>query len=419
MKKNEKNIQYNIFKSEACGHSIEYKMVKAEEKKPEDTITNQLVSHAKEGKKTGIKKLDNIIADAHGESRMATPSELSFKNKETKKNEEETSDMEKCIDNPDCGCQKESKKLMKKSEKFYIQKIQELRKAFGKPTQEQIDYQRKYSPSVKAAYENSLPKIDTAAQGGKLADSLGMPSAQEMTRPLVQTSQPVRTPDLSPQQNFDNAQNYNKQVKTASNNFIGNLANANPAANAAAQQTNTAAPIPNSPYAASQQYEQEQKQTAQAPAAQAPAANPAAQAPAAKQQSFGEKFKEEQAKRQKMMAEGVYDPNNAEHNTFKWTNPSTGKESVFHNFSKDDFTQGLGAKYNPGSKNPATQAPAERSPALEQQASPANFGGTTPSSAPKMNTGSPNKFGPTTPTPADGQLKETNTNKMNPAGGPV
>ena len=129
MKKDEKNFEYKIVKSEACGHVIEYKMIKSEEK-PRGNLVRQVVDYAKKGKKTGINLLDNMIADAKDEKRMASPAEtaeLKDKAKEKKQTKLAASEEEcKCEDKTEkCECED---KGMKKREKFYIQKIQELRK---------------------------------------------------------------------------------------------------------------------------------------------------------------------------------------------------------------------------------------------------------------------------------------------------
>jgi hypothetical protein len=400
MKKNEKDIQYKILKSEACGHSIEYRMIKKETELEKAKIDEGL--SAKEKKKARKERNEEFVPHekekfhSEGYREYKTPQnkeklKQKLKSKERPKlpSKEDleypmaaSEEMEKCIDNPDCGCQ-EKKKEMKKSSSFYIQKIQELRKAVSSMAE---NTPKIPNSQLKTGIQDSVQRNTPGATSGgaALADSMGMPSAQEMAKPLTQTSQPKQpeykmdapsftgsNPSKSPYINLKNAGNtvdvhnfdldkfktqvtgqkdsqaqniqdytkannaYNTEIKAGSNKFINDLASnksATPIANPATPNIPMASPAANTPGlspAATQQ-----AQAAANPAA-APNAAGTSDAAASKPQSFGQAFKA--AREARMGGTGS--------DTFEWN----GKK--YHSFSKDDFTQGQGAKYNPNKNN--------------------------------------------------------------------
>jgi hypothetical protein len=457
MNKNEKNIQYKIIKSEACGHSIEYKMIKKEgrcwdgyeptpgkepyskgsckpikkeefelEKAKADeglsaTQKKKVRSERKEGYKPHEK--EKFTADGYREYKISPSQEQvkqKLKSKERPKlpSKEDleypmaaSEEMEKCIDNPECDCQKEKKKI-KKSDNFYIQKIQELRKA-GIPTSQPNpqDYPETkvnlfsdnkeankkafndYNRDMKA-YNASAPSASVG--GAKLVDSRGMESAQEMATPLVptapknlQTPDPRENPtaDMGTAQNQKQMQDFFRQdaaqkadIKSASNQFIGNLASNKPKTAEPTSSIPMAAPAPGTPGLAPAPAA---NPAAANPAAANPAANPAAANPAAANPAaMRDPFKQpapptanQQAAANPTFAQEFNKFRNQRiggdkgADTFEWN----GKK--YHSFSKDDFAQGLGAKYNPAAKtgaaaaNPAAQAAAN--PAAQAAANPA------------------------------------------------
>lgn len=397
MKKNEKDIQYKIIKSEVCGHSIEYRMVKKEIELEKAKIDEGL--SAKEKKKARKERSEGFVphekekfhSEGYREYKAPQSQEKlkqKLKSKERPKlpSKEDleypmaaSEEMEKCIDNPDCDCQ-EKKKKMKKSSNFYIQKIQELRKAVSSIAE---NTPKIPNSQLQRGIQNSIQANTPGASSGgnALADSMGMPSAQEMSKPLTQNSQPNQPeykmdapsftgsdPSKSPYINLKNAGNtvdvhnfdpnkfkaqvtgqkdnqaqniqdytkannaYNAEVKAGSNKFISDLASNKsvaPTASPATPNIPMASPSPNTPGLSADATKQ--AQTAANPAAANPtAANPTAQKP----QSFGEAFKA--ARDARLGGTGS--------DTFDWN----GKK--YHSFSKDDFAQGQGGKYNPAAK---------------------------------------------------------------------
>ena len=149
---NKKDIQYQIVKPEACGHTIEYKMVKKEhelekarvdegksatEKKQARAERNDPYN-AKSGKwKQNVKGSRQYPDPKKQESKDAS-SRLSYKHdlqaKHGKKPSKEDLEYPMAASEKDCSCEDKTEKCecedkeMKKREKFYIQKIQELRK---------------------------------------------------------------------------------------------------------------------------------------------------------------------------------------------------------------------------------------------------------------------------------------------------
>jgi len=443
------DIQYKIVKSEACGHTIEYKMVKSinlkkdedSPRKSSDKLQNQLVQHAREGKKTGVKLLDNMIADAKDEKRMITPAErgelahnLRIKkekqDKEKKQQKLAASEEEcKCEDKAEkCECED---KEMKKREKFYIQKIQELRKQqlplplqggslrdrpikeiprvlgsklktrakdvgsrlgervsnlaskAGNLTPNQIAQGVRNAPSQIAQGAGNLASRVGASGAGQLArqgaaraaTALG-PAGQlygafeggravgdYVVNPLIdkyttetnkygEKSNAVergmgKLSSLLPESiGGISEQQYQQSYgdPSASNAAVEQQAKQNYAQSPAARDRQVAKTKQNAGPNSDMGIDQSGDVVKQAPAAQAPAAQAPTEA-AAKPQSFGEAFKAARAGREQQIAAGTYNPKL--HDTFKYTDPKSGKEASFHSFTKDDFAQGVGNKYNP------------------------------------------------------------------------
>ena len=145
-------IQYKILKSEACGHTIEYKMVKKEhelekarideglsprekmkarearspkerepkELNPEQYETGKKIARTKAVTATGEKERKETLKDVLHTHKQNAPKSPSKEDLEYPMAASE----KECLCK-DCDC---DKKEVKKSEKFYIQKIQELRK---------------------------------------------------------------------------------------------------------------------------------------------------------------------------------------------------------------------------------------------------------------------------------------------------
>lgn len=152
--KDKKDFQYKIFKSEACGHTVEYKMVKKEHElekakideglSPREKIKAREQRSSKEREprelspeqyETG-KKIARTKAVGEKERKQTLKDVLhTHKQNMPKSPSKEDLEYPMAASEEDCKCEDKTEKCecedkeMKKREKFYIQKIQELRKA--------------------------------------------------------------------------------------------------------------------------------------------------------------------------------------------------------------------------------------------------------------------------------------------------
>jgi hypothetical protein len=336
--KDKKDIQYKIFKSEACGHTIQYKIVDSNNlKKNENRLQNQLTTHAIQGKKTGVKLLDNMIADAKDEKRMATPAERdelshNLRVKKEKEKEKEKSPQKLAASEEDCKCDDKAEKCecedeeMKKREKFYIQKIQELRKQADPtaPVRQSIsDTIGSAGSWLKSKFNN--PKDPTAPVRqavSNTAQNIGS-GASNMLANRSSDARNQKAQNMgNPQEPAMSSNMAQKTPKPAvSNEAIQNVS----------QLTNPTGGMSNQNMSIGKQATAPAPQAIQAVTPQATQAVTPQTAIAPAPQSFGEAFK---AARTARMGGGGKD-------TFEFG----GKK--YHSFTKDDFAQGLGSNFNP------------------------------------------------------------------------
>jgi hypothetical protein len=155
MKNNKKDIQYQIVKSEACGHVIEYKMIKKEHELEKARVDEGKSAKEKkkqrfernkdelEGKKPwkphkrgdiGVKEERYKNRDAGERTSKMINLRHDLEAKHGKKPSNQDLEYPMASSEKECDCEDKTKKCecedkeMKKKEKFYIQKIQELRK---------------------------------------------------------------------------------------------------------------------------------------------------------------------------------------------------------------------------------------------------------------------------------------------------
>ena len=360
-------IQYKILKSEACGHTIEYKMVKKEHELEKARIDEGLSSREKmkarearspkerepkelspEQYETGKKIARTKAVTATGEKqRKETLKDVLHTHKQNAPKSPSKEDLEypmaasekDCLCK-DCDC---DKKEVKKSEKFYIQKIQELRKAIGpapryKETPEDVARGKALSEQRR---NQDLTNTGIANQNRA---QVGLPIQTRGTQSNMGDYVLKDAP-----QRGERAATASVNQMTGMNRMLPASAPAaqGPAAQAPAVNTNT--PQNNRAVLPSNYNELGQQETKDMTAS---AKNPS---------SFKEAFSAARAAR--VGGEGK--------DTFEFG----GKK--YHSFSKDDFSQGLGSKYNPTAKQspasvaaPAAQGPVAQAPGAAPAAQP-------------------------------------------------
>lgn len=419
--KDKKDIQYKIVKSEACGHTIEYKMVKKEhelekarideglsprekmkarearsskerepkELSPEQYETGKKIARTKAVTETGEKQRKQTLKDVlhtHKQNTPKTPSK-------------EDLEYPMAASEEDCKCEDKTEKCecedkeMKKREKFYIQKIQELRKqqsslpGFETPREKFMNNISKYKGQASDAFSGFKNKALDVARGTNSQMSLpGMETGKERLMSTMRSA-PGKIADI--------ASKTPAALRTGAN-AVGNLASkALPYASKAAGIASALYPEQIGQNADDKNFVEQQMARSKAarvspeatqnvasllgnkqPAAQAepmmsmanqnmsmPGQSPAA--PAAPQ-SFGEAFKAARASR---LAGGDSD-------TFEFG----GKK--YHSFTKDDFSKGLGSKYNPAAKQ--TMAPAESIKSTPATPNTKNAPGANPMKGPDL-----------------------------------
>jgi hypothetical protein len=435
MKKNEKDIQYKILKSEACGHSIEYRMIKKETELEKAKIDEGL--SAKEKKKARKERNEEFVphekekfhSEGYREYKVPQSQEKlkqKLKSKERPKlpSKEDleypmaaSEEMEKCIDNPDCGCQ-EKKKEIKKSSNFYIQKIQELRKAgeYRQPslpgmetTGEKIgNFARNAASKAGDFASNAASKAgDFARNAASKAGDFYRGAGNQMSLPGMETTgekignfarnaASKTLPEIG-----ETAGAIGRKALPMAGRAVGGLARfaTNPYAVAATEAVNPSQigsgkndpeekfinnqlerpsrggknagqyVYQNAPEGSQRAIQDKTNEMLgfksssnpmqQAPAAANPAAAPAAANPAAAPNAAG--TSDAAASKPQSFAQAF---NNARNARIAGTGPDTfpwnGK--TYHSFQKDDFAQGQGAKYNPAAKA-GTTAPNAAAPA--------------------------------------------------------
>jgi len=429
--KDKKDIQYKILKSEACGHTIEYKIVKKEhelekarideglsprekmkarearsskerepkELSPEQYETGKKIARTKAVTETGEKQRKQTLKDVlhtHKQNTPKTPSK-------------EDLEYPMAASEEDCKCEDKTEKCecedkeMKKREKFYIQKIQELRKQqlplplqggslrdrpikeiprvlgsklktgakdLGSRLGERVSNLASKAGNVtpNQIVEGAKGAASRAAEGAKGAASrVGQNAASLASRtgqgalglagqvaskaaPLARFAGPAGAAysALNPSEIGQSAadKNFVQQQMGISDR---NIENRQYGGKNAGQYV-----LQNAPEGSQRNFQEksntEMKQAlglpaAQAPAAQAPAAQaPAAQAPVA--QAPAAQTPAEVAAKPQSFGEAFKAARSARiGGTGKDTFDFGGKQ--YHSFTKDDFAQGIGNNYNP------------------------------------------------------------------------
>ena len=416
-KDNKKDIEYQIVKSEACGHTIQYKMIKKEGrcwdgyeptpgKEPYSKGSCKPIKkdeHDLEKAKVdeGLSSREKMKAREERSPKERAPKELNPDQYETAKKIARTKaigekerkqtlkdalhthkmkpkdklpskeDLEypmaasekECLCK-DCDC---DKKEVKKSEKFYIQKIQELRKQQpslpGMETgmeklRNNISQYKNQASSAMSGLKNramdmargvntqaSLPGMETGKEKimsamrsapSKIADVASKtPAASRAAFSSVGNLATKALPYASKAAGIASAL-YPEQIgqSTEDKNFVEQQMARSKASRVSPEATQNVANLLSNKQPVSQAAPN-MSMPGQAPTAPT---TPTAPAP----QSFGEAFKAARAARMGGQGSDVFE--------------FGGKK--YHSFSKDDFSQGLGSKYNPAAKQSA-QAPAE------------------------------------------------------------
>lgn len=378
MNNDNKNIQYKILKSEACGHTIEYKMVKKEhelekarvdegmsprekmkarearstkerepkELNPEQYQTAKKIARTKAVTETGEKERKQTLKDALHTHKQNIPKSPS---KEDLEYPMAASEKEcECEDKAEkCECED---KEMKKRKKFYIQKIQELRKAgyplrhnLSEEDQKQIDEmsRNRAIKNLENRFNEEKPsKLDN------MTFSAGNDKKPVSARKMVDRMSSLPENMRAGQQNlvYPNptgsgpgtyvapsavADEFNRKYKSGSKSNLGEyvMRDAPQGTERSTQGilNNMTGFLP--------------KQTAPANTAPANAA-PANAAPQRMQfgKDSGVSFKDAFAQARK-----------AGNQEFDWFNPKTGKMQPYHTHTKEEFQQGktLAAGRNP------------------------------------------------------------------------
>ena len=324
-------IQYKILKSEACGHTIEYKMVKKEHELEKARIDEGLSSREKmkarearsskereprelspEQYETGKKIARTKAVTATGEKqRKETLKDVLHTHKQNAPKSPSKEDLEypmaasekECLCK-DCDC---DKKEMNKREKFYIQKIQELRK-FGF---DQKEFETGLRQKVAATADQQRQQKDTSLENTGIVNRNRAAFGQPMATQGTQSSMGDYVLKDAPQRG--------ERAGTASVNQMTGMNRMLPASASSAQGPSAQAPAP--------------------AAGQAPAPAGAA---APQRMQFGKdsgvNFKDAFAQARK-----------SGNQEFDWYNPKTGKTQPYHTHSKEEFQQGktLAAGRNP------------------------------------------------------------------------
>ena len=365
-------IQYKILKSEACGHTIEYKMVKKEhelekarideglsprekmkarearsskereprELSPEQYETGKKIARTKAVTETGEKQRKQTLKDVlhtHKQNTPKTPSK-------------EDLEYPMAASEKDCSCEDKAEKCecedegMKKREKFYIQKIQELRK------QSQLDTLKGDLPTQITPRGMTLRGTPEQRQAAGVPNFIANPVTNntDLIAPSGKGVLPSgpRSDQMSAINRFQENQNaaYNRPATTAS--FADTMRNITaPAAQVPAAQTSAAAAPTRSAIVGDSDFETSlaNKRKEQGfPPENLSTMQTATPAAAPQRMQFGKdsgvSFKDAFAQARK-----------SGNQEFDWYNPKTGKTQPYHTYSKEEFQQGktLAAGRNP------------------------------------------------------------------------